>query len=149
MRVSPLSTFIVLLLVKEMLLFVPKVNALVALNVPPFKTISASALPGVAPKLAEAEAAIVPAFILIAPVNDELLPDNVRVPAPCLTKVPFPDKVPDIVSFPPSPVVKVSVLGIENVPDPDEEPDSEPLDIFCDFQGCAFDFDFVFGADLF
>ena len=80
-----------------MLLLVPKVNAAVALRAPPLRTISVSALPGVAPKLAESETAIVPTLIFIAPVNDEFVPDNVRVPFPCLTKVPFPESVPEIV----------------------------------------------------
>ena len=61
---------------------------------------SVSALPGVAPKLAESETAIVPALILIAPVNDEFVPDNVKVPFPCLTKVPFPESVPVIALLP-------------------------------------------------
>ena len=39
---------------------------------PPLRTISVSALPGVAPKLSEADTAIVPTLIFIAPVNDEL-----------------------------------------------------------------------------
>ena len=63
------------------------------------RTISVSALGGVAPKLSEADTAIVPALIFIAPVNDEFVPDNVRVPFPCLTKVPFPEIVPEIVFY--------------------------------------------------
>ena len=104
-----------------MLLLVSKVNELVASRAPPLRTISVSALPGVAPKLAEFETDIVPAFIFIAPVNDEFVPDNVRVPFPCLTKVPFPESVPEIVFGPLSPVVKVRVSGIEKAPDPSTE----------------------------
>ena len=87
-------------MVKDILLLVPKVNAAVALRAPPLRTMSVSALPGVAPKLAESEAAIVPALIFIAPVNDEFVPDNVKVPFPCLTKVPFPESVPVIALLP-------------------------------------------------
>ena len=104
-----------------MLLLVPKVNAAVALRAPPLRTISVSALAGVAPKLAESETAIVPTLIFIAPVNDEFVPDNVRVPFPCLTNVPFPESVPVIALLPLSPVVKVRVSGIEKVPDPSTE----------------------------
>mgnify|MGYP005730242201 FL=1 len=104
-----------------MLLLVPKVNAAVALRAPPLRTISVSALPGVAPKLSEADTAIVPTLIFIAPVNDEFVPDNVRVPFPCLTNVPFPESVPVIALLPLSPVVKVSVSGIEKAPDPSTE----------------------------
>ena len=104
-----------------MLLLVSKVNELVASRAPPLRTISVSALPGVAPKLAEFETDIVPAFIFIAPVNDEFVPDNVRVPFPCLTKVPFPESVPEIVFGPLSPVVRVRVSGIEKAPDPSTE----------------------------
>ena len=82
-KVSSVSTFIVLLFVKDILLLVPKVNAAVALRAPPLRTISVSALPGVNPKLSEDDTAIVPALIFIAPVNDEFVPDNVRVPFPC------------------------------------------------------------------
>ena len=82
---------------------------------------SVSALPVVDPRLAESETAIVPALIFIAPVNDEFVPDNVKVPFPCLTKVPFPESVPVIALLPLSPVVKVSVSGIEKAPDPSTE----------------------------
>ena len=75
---------------------------------------SVSALPGVAPKLAESETAIVPALILIAPVNEEFVPDNVNVPF-SLTKVPFPESVPVIALLPLSPVVKVRVSGMEKL----------------------------------
>ena len=57
--------------VNEIPLLLAKVNEESALRVPPFNTISVSTLPGVAPKLAEFVTEIVPALILIAPVNDD------------------------------------------------------------------------------
>ena len=104
-----------------MLLLDSKVNTAVALRAPPLRTMSVSVLPGVAPKLSDFETAIVPTLIFIAPVNDEFVPDNVKVPFPCLTNVPFPESVPVISLLPLSPVVKVRVSGIEKVPDPSTE----------------------------
>ena len=62
------DTSIVPLPVNVIPLFVPKAKSFVALKVPPLKIIlSASALPGVAPKLAELEILTVPFVIVVEP----------------------------------------------------------------------------------
>ena len=79
--------------------------------------LSASAEPGVAPMLAEDEIAIVPAEIVVEP-EYVLEPDNVKVPDPALVKDPDPEMTPEMVSSPPSPVVKVIPLANSTAPDP-------------------------------
>ena len=50
-----------------------------------------------------------------------LSPDNVNTPFPVLVKLPSPEITPEIVSFPASPVVKVTPLAISTAPVPDNE----------------------------
>ena len=49
--------------------------------------------------------------IVVAPVY-VLVPDKVKVPDPTLVKLPAPEITPEIVSFPASPVVKVTPVAI-------------------------------------
>ena len=47
--------------------------------------------------------------------------DNVKVPEPTLVKLPSPEMIPEIISSPSSPVVKVTPLAISTAPVPDNE----------------------------
>ena len=99
-------------------LLVPNVKVPVVFRVPPLKIIlSASAEPGVAPRLALEEMAIVPADKVVDPeyVFD---PESVKVPDPALVRAPAPDITPETVSFPASPVVKVIPLANSTAPEP-------------------------------
>ena len=44
--------------------------------------------------------------------------DNVKVPEPALVKAPVPEIMPETVSFPESPVVKVIPLASSTAPEP-------------------------------
>ena len=104
--------------VREIPLLVPKVKVPVVFRVPPLKTmLSASTVPGVAPKLALEEIEIVPAASVVEPeyVFD---PESVRVPEPTLVNAAAPEITPEIVSFPESPVVNVIPLANSTAPDP-------------------------------
>ena len=63
------------------------------------------------------ETVIVPAEMVVSPVY-VLLDEKVKVPEPTLVKDPAPEITPDIVSFPPSPVVKVMPLANSTAPEP-------------------------------
>ena len=58
--------------------------------------------------------------IVVAPVY-VLVPDKVKVPEPAFVKLPSPEITPEIVSFPASPVVNVTLLAIWTAPEPDNE----------------------------
>ena len=79
--------------------------------------LSASLVPGVAPKLALEEIEIIPATSVVEPkyVFD---PESVRVPEPTLINAPAPDITPETVSFPESPVVRVIEPASSTAPDP-------------------------------
>ena len=79
--------------------------------------LSASTVPGVAPKLALEEIEIIPAVSVVEPeyVFD---PESVRVPEPTLVYAAAPDITPETVSFPESPVVKVIPLASSTAPEP-------------------------------
>ena len=79
--------------------------------------LSASTVPGVAPKLVLEEIEIIPAASVVEPeyVFD---PESVRVPEPTLVNAPAPDITPETVSFPESPVVKVIPLASSTAPEP-------------------------------
>ena len=79
--------------------------------------LSASAEPGVAPRLALEEIEIIPASSVVEPeyVFD---PESVRVPEPTLVNEAAPDITPETVSFPESPVVKVIPLANSTPPEP-------------------------------
>ena len=47
-----------------------------------------------------------------------LLADSVKVPVPALVKEPSPDTIPEIVSSPESPVIKVIPEANSTAPDP-------------------------------
>ena len=47
--------------------------------------------------------------------------DNVSIPAPALVRLPAPEIIPEIVSLPASPVVKVTPVLIATAPAPDQE----------------------------
>ena len=47
-----------------------------------------------------------------------MVADNVKVPEPALVKDPDPEIIPEIVSSPESPVVKVIELASSTAPDP-------------------------------
>ena len=88
------------------------------LRVPPLKIIlSASADPGVAPKLSLEEIEIVPADKVVEPVY-VFEPERVKIPEPALANEPDPEITPDTVSSPESPVVKVIELASSTAPDP-------------------------------
>ena len=99
-------------------LLVPNVKVPVVFRVPPLKIIlSASADPGVAPKLALEETAIVPADKVVEPVY-VFDPESVKIPDPAFANDPAPEITPETVSFPESPVVKVIELANATAPDP-------------------------------
>ena len=109
---------IVPLPVKVIPLLEPRVKVPVVFSVPPLKImLSASAVPGVAPKLALEEIEIIPAASVVEPeyVFD---PESVRVPEPTLINAPAPDITPETVSFPESPVVRVIEPASSTAPDP-------------------------------
>ena len=99
-------------------LLVPNVKVPVVFNVPPLKIIlSASTEPGVAPKLALEETAIVPADKVVESVY-VFEPDSVKVPEPAFVRAPEPEITPETVSLPESPVVKVIELANATAPEP-------------------------------
>ena len=79
--------------------------------------LSASADPGVAPRLALEDIEIAPADRVVEPeyVFD---PESVRVPEPTLVNAAAPDITHETVSFPESPVVKVIPLANSTPPEP-------------------------------
>ena len=79
--------------------------------------LSASTVPGVAPKLALEEIEIIPAASVVEPeyVFD---PESVKVPDPAFVKAPDPEITPETVSSPESPVVKVIALASSTAPEP-------------------------------
>ena len=79
--------------------------------------LSASAEPRVAPRLALEEIAIVPDPIVVEP-EYVFEPESVKVPDPALVKAPAPEIIPETVSFPESPVVKVIPLASSTAPEP-------------------------------
>ena len=88
------SVFTVPLPVRVIPLLVPNVKVPVVFRVPPLKIIlSASADPGVAPKLALEDIETVPADKVVEPVN-VLEPVNTRVPAPAFVKLEEPAIIP-------------------------------------------------------
>ena len=104
--------------VREIPLLVPKVKVPVVFSVPPLKImLSASSVPGVAPKLALEEIEIIPAASVVEPkyVFD---PESVRVPEPTLVNAPAPEITPETVSSPESPEVRVIELANSTPPEP-------------------------------
>ena len=70
------------------------------LRVPPLKIkLSASADPGVAPKLSLEEIEIVPADKVVEPVY-VFEPESVKIPKPALANEPVPEITPETVSSP-------------------------------------------------
>ena len=59
----------------------------------------------------------IPALIVVSPVY-VLVSEKVKVPDPTLVKDPAPEITPEMVSSPPSPVVKVIPLANSTVPEP-------------------------------
>ena len=78
---------------------------------------SASADPGVAPKLSLEEIEIVPADKVVEPVY-VFEPKRVKIPEPALANEPDPEITPETVSSPESPVVKVIPLANSTAPEP-------------------------------
>ena len=112
------SVFTVPLPVRVIPLLVPNVKVPVVFNVPPLKIIlSASADPGVAPKLALEDTAIVPADKVVEPVY-VFDPESVKIPDPAFANDPAPEMTPETVSLPESPVVKVIELANATAPEP-------------------------------
>ena len=104
--------------VREIPLLIPKVKVSVVLSVPPLKImLSASTVPGVAPKLALEEIEIVPDPRVVEP-EYVFEPESVKVSDPALVKAPAPEIIPETVSFPESPVVKVILLASSTAPEP-------------------------------
>ena len=99
-------------------LLVPNVKVPVVFRVPPLKIIlSASTDPGVAPKLALEETAIVPADKVVEP-EYVFEPERVKIPDPAFAYDPAPEMTPETVSFPASPVVRVIEFANSTPPVP-------------------------------
>ena len=116
--VEPSTSTVPLLTPSDIPLFEFKVKVDELFKVPPFK-VKCPAVDefGAAPNPESAEILIIPAVIEVAPVN-VFSPDKVSVPDPAFVHNPAPDIIPETVSFPESPVVKVIELANATAPEP-------------------------------
>ena len=70
---------------------VAKAKPAVACKAPPFKVIEAAVIvAGVAPKLLSALIETIPPFTVVVPDQPVLAPPKVKVPLPCLIRLPVP-----------------------------------------------------------